>query len=597
VRNGAGYSQPVARLKPGVTLAQANAELAAVSRNSRHQFPARLDANYTSEARLFAESLVGNLRPTFYTLLAAVGFVLLIACANVASLFLGRLSARHKEIAVRQSVGAPRLAIIRLFLLESLVFCTVAGGLGALLAAWSLSAIQSLLTTQLPPDTTLSLDWSALGFTAGAALLSAALVGFAPALHASKLQLADTLRDTARGQPGGRRGGRFRASLMVAEVALSVVLLIGSGLLLLSFLRLQRTPPGFEARGLASAFVGVPIERYKSNAQQAQFFADVVERLQGMPQIQGAAASIGLPFSGFSPRSPYSVSGRPVLPLPQRPLAGLDIVSEDYFKLLRIPLRAGRTFAAADREGAPGVCVINESFAQRLFPGESALGHTLLRGRDAEIKVEIVGVVGDVKSTGLNVAALDEIYFPMRQLGRPGMAVVARTGGDPVALQALIRSAVAGVDKDQPISFFQTMEAAVAQFLGVQRIVAMLTAVFAGLALLLAAVGLYSVLAYVVTQRTGEIGLRMALGAQRGQVLTLVLSQGMKLVVLGLIVGLTGSIGAAQLIRSLLFSVGPLDPLVFASVTVLFTAVALLACWLPARRAMRIDPIIALRAE
>jgi len=272
-------------------------------------------------------------------------------------------------------------------------------------------------------------------------------------------------------------------------------------------------------------------------------------------------------------------------------------VSEDYFRLLRIPLRAGRGFTPADREGAPGVCIINESFARRLFPGESALGHVLLRGRDADVKVEIVGIAGDVKSNGLNAATPDEIYFPVRQLGQPGMAVAARTGGDPAGLQAIIRSAVASVDPNQPISFFQTMDFAVAQGLGVQRVVAALTAIFAGLALLLSAIGLYSVLAYAVAQRSGEIGLRMALGAQRSQVIGLVLVQGMQWVGLGLLVGLAGAAGAAQLLRSLLFAVRPLDPLVFAGVAVLFTAIALLASWLPARRASLVDPIIALRAE
>lgn len=597
VQAGASYAQPIARLKPGVTIEQANAELAALSKSYGEQFGAKLDAQNLNDARLYTETLVGNLRPTFYTLLGAVAFVLLIACANVASLFLGRLSARHKEIAVRQSLGATRGTIVRQFLLESLVFSTVAGLLGVLFAVWALSAVQSIVATQLPPNTTLSLDWLAVAFAAGVTLLSALLVGLVPAWQASRAQIAETLKDTARGAPGGTRGGHFRGTLVVGEVALSVVLLVGSSLLLLSFLRLERTPAGFGARGVASAFVGIPLNRYKTNAEQAQFFTQVIERLQAMPQVKSAAVAIGLPLSGFNPVSPYSVGGRPVLPLAQRPLAGFNVVSEDYFSLLKIPLRAGRLFNAQDREGAPGVCLINEAFAKRLFPGESALGKVILRGKDAEIKVEIVGVVADVKSNGLNVAPPDNVYYPLRQLGRPGMAVVARIDGDPNALQAILRSAVATVDKDQPISFFQTMDAAVEQSLGVQRLVACFTAVFAGIALVLAAVGLYSVLAYTVTQRTGEIGLRMALGAQRGQVVSLILTGGLKLVGVGLALGLAAAAIVALLIKSLLFSVEPLDPLVYGGVTVLFAAIAVAACLVPSWRASRVDPLVALRTE
>ncbi|HND61930.1 MAG TPA: ABC transporter permease [Opitutaceae bacterium] len=596
VQNGAGYTQPIARLKPGVTLEQATSELAALSQAYAKEFPARLDANGVAIPRGYVEALVGQLRPTFYTLLGAVAFVLLIACANIASLFLGRLVARHKEIAVRQSLGATRGAIVRQFLAESLLFTAVAGGLGLLLALWALSAIEANVATLLPPNTSLTLDWGAVAFTAGLTFGSGLLVGLVPALQASKTELVEVLKDCSRCSTGSR-GGNFRSSLIVGEVALSVILLVGSGLLLLSFLRLQRTPPGFDPRGVASAFVGIPPSRYPTNAEQARFFNAVLEQLRVNPQVRDAAASLGLPIGGFLSRSPYSVSGRPVLPLAQRPLAGFQVVSNDFFRALRIPLREGRTFTANDRDGGPGVCVVNESFAQHVFPGESAVGKVLLRGRDADIKVEIIGVIADVKSAGLNAPVPDEVYYPMNQLGRPGLVVSVRTDVDPNAMQAVIRSAVAAVDKDQPISFFQTMQSAVDQSLGAQRIVATLTAIFAGVALLLAAVGLYSVLAYAVTQRTAEIGIRMALGSPRRAVIGLVMRSGLRLVALGLVVGLLGAVGVAQLIQSLLFNVTPLHPGVYAGVAVLFALVSAAACLMPSLRASRIDPLVALRAE
>lgn len=596
VRRGAGYAQPVARLKPGVSLEQAHAELAALSKTYGQQFSAQLDANNVAEARSFTGALTGNLRPTFYTLLGAVAFVLVIACANVASLFLGRLTARHKEIAIRQSLGATRGVIVRQFLVESLLFSIVAGLVGLVLGLWALSAIQSAFATQLPRGAVLALDGRALAFAAGVTLVSTLLVGLVPAVQASKTQVIDVLKDAARGSSSGR-AGRFRAGLIVVEVALSVVLLVGSGLLLLTFLRLQQTPPGFEARGVATAFVGVPASRYKGPAEQIQFFSQVVEQLKTDARVKQAATVIGLPFSGFNPRSPYSVAGRPILPLPQRPLAGLGIVHEDYFDTMRIPLREGRFFTAQDREGAPGVCLVNETLAKRLFPGETALGKVLLRGANADLQHEIVGVIRDVKTNGLNSPVPDEIYYPMRQLGRGAMGIVVRTDTDAAALQAVIRGAVAGVDKHQPISFFATMENNLAQSLSAQRIVASLTAIFAGVALVLAALGLYSVLAYVVTQRTAEIGIRMALGAQRGQVIGLVMRGGLKLVALGLVVGLAAAAGAARLIQTLLFDVQPYDPRIYVGVALLFIVVAVLACWLPSWRASRIDPIEALRTE
>jgi predicted permease len=597
VQVGSGFTQPIARLKPGVTLEQATAELAALSKTYGEQFATHLDANNTATPRDFVEALVGPLRPAFYTMLGAVAFVLLIACANVASLFLGRLAARHKEIAVRQSLGATRGAIVRQFLVESLLFSTVAGGLGVLLALWALSAIQTGFASLLPtPDTQLNLDWTALAFTAGVTLVSGLLVGLAPALQASKTNLVEVLKDGSRGSSSAH-GGNFRSSLIITEVALSVVLLVGSGLLLMSFLKLQRTPPGFEAKGVAAAFVGIPAGRYKTNAEQARYFSAVLEQLRVNPRVRDAAAAFSLPVNGAGSRAPYIIGGRPIVPLSQRPLAGFQIVSEDYFRLMHITVREGRPFNALDLGTAPGVCIVNESFAKHIFPGEPALGKIVLRGKDAAIKSEIVGVIADVKINGLNAPVPDEVYYAMSQLGRPGMNVIVRTDADPAAMQSVIRGAVAAVDKDQPISFFQTLEFAVAQSLGAQRVVAMLTAIFAGVALVLAAVGLYSVLAYAVTQRTSEIGIRMALGSQRSAVIALILRSGLRLVAFGLVVGLAAAAGVAKLISSLLFNVAPLDPLVYAVVTVLFAGIAVLACLLPALRASRIDPLIALRSE
>jgi len=594
VQNGAGYAQPIARLNPGVSMQQATTELQALSQSYRNEFSTRLDAQNVSVPQPFVTFLVGGLEPTFYALLGAVGFVLLIACANIASLFLGRLMTRHKEIAVRQSLGAMRGRIVRQFLIESLVFSTVAGGAGLLLGTWALRAVQSLLASQLPPNASLTMTTGAVLFTIGITLVSAILVGLTPAWQASRADLVDALNDQTRGS-SGRRGATFRSVLIVVEVALSLVLLVCSAMLLLSFVRLQKTSPGFDPNGLAFAFVGVPATRYATPARQADFYDQVLERLRADGRVTGAATAIGLPMSGFNPRSPYSVEGRQILPLPQRPLAGLAIVSPDYFRMLGVRLTTGRGFTDADREGAPNVCVINQSLARRLFPAESPLGHALLRGKDADVRVEIVGVIEDVKTLGLNTPPPDEIYFPMRQLGRPAMAIAVKTTGDPSQMQSVLRSAVAQIDRDQPISFFATMDATIAQSLGVQRIVASLTGVFAALALALATVGLYSVIAYAVSQRTTEIGIRMALGARPGQVVGLVMRNGMLLVGAGVVCGIAASAGVAQLIRTLLYQVQPLDPGVYGIATAIFVTVALLACLLPSRRASRIDPLLALR--
>ena len=598
LQGGAGFLAVTARLKPGVSFQQAEAEVRTIATRYKQANPGRLDASNDNELRTWIEEQVGPVRPTFLMLLTAVAFVLLIACANVSSLFLGRLSARHKEIAVRLSMGATRRQLIAQFLTETAVFCAIATALGVGFAVWSLDAIQQLLASQLPANTVFTLDPLTLGFTVLLSVAASLLIGFVPALQASRVNLSEVLKDSARGAPGGTRGSRFRGFLIVAEVALSVLLLIGSGLLLASFIKLQSTPPGFRSQGVASAFINLPEQRYATKAQQADFYYQVIERLRANPQVSSAAAALSLPISGFGPRGVYAVEGRPIPPTSERAIAALNFVSEDYFSLLQIPLQSGRLLATTDLEKSPGVVVINASFAKRLFPDKpTAVGQVLLRGQKADIKLEIVGVVGDVKAAGLNAPPPDTMYLPLRQWGGVGLTLAVSTTGDANSMQAVLRSAVGAVDQTQAIAFFTTMDTALQNSLGIQRITAWLSGMFAGVALLLSAVGLYSVLAYAVTQRTSEIGLRMALGAERAQVISLILSQGMKLVALGLVLGLAGAAAGSRLLASLLYQIEPLNPLVFGGVTLLFGVVAVFACLLPSLRAARIDPLIAMRTD
>jgi predicted permease len=611
VQNGAGYVDVTARLKDGVTFEQATAELKMLAKNYKAAFPTHVDGKHDSVLKTFAEELVGNFRSTFHLLLAAVGLVLLIACANVASLFLGRLSTRRKEIAVRLSLGATRGQLVRQFLIESLVFSVAAGLLGVLFGYWMLGLIPQVVsgaggksgvagvlgTYPLPAGMPIGLDGVALAFTIGVSVLSALLVGCVPALEASRGSAAEALKETARSAAGGARGVRFRSGLIVGEVAVSVVLLVGSALLLVSLVHLQRTQPGFAPRGLATAFINITGPRYSTESQQANFFPQLAARLEALPQVKSAAVGYDVPLTGFQASTTYAIGGRPAPPQAERPRSWLDRVSEHYFTTMGIPLREGRVFNERDNDKAPNVCIINQSFAKRLFPGESALGKILLRGRDAEFKCEIVGVVADVKSANLNEPAPDEIYVPFRQLPQSVGTLVVRTDGDPAALQSAMRSTLASLDGTVALAFFTTMDTALSSSLIFPRITVWLTGAFASVALLLSAVGLYSVLAYAVTQRTNEIGLRMALGAQREQVIALVLRSGLSLVALGLVIGLAIAAGAARLIRTLLFSVQPIDPLIYGGVTVLFGFIAILACLLPSLRASRIDPLIALHTE
>jgi predicted permease len=593
---GAGYMQITARLKPGVTFSQAEAEVHAISKRYEQAYPGRVDGNNENILKTWIEEQVGPVRPTFILLLTAVGFVLLIACANVSNLFLSRLSARHKEIGIRLSLGATRRHLIRQFLLETLIFCTLAATLGLVLALFALKGVQAVFVNQLQTTTTFSLDALTLAFTIGLSVLSSLAIGFVPAMQASNVNLADVLKDSSRGTVGGARGTRFRGFLIVAEVSLSVVLLIGSSLLLVSFVKLQSTAPGFSARGVATVFVNPPAPRYPGKTEIVNFYTQVLDQLRQNPMVKYAATGAP-PINGGAGRAVYAVFGEAIPPVAQRPVAFINTVSEDYFAALKIPIREGRAFQSTDIDGAPQVAIISESFAKRLFPRESAIGKVLLRGQQADLRLEIVGVIADVKAAGLNTPPPDMLYQALRQAGGAFQNLVAYTDGDPAALQSVLRGAVASVDKSQAVSFFATLDTQLSQTLGVQRITAWLTGAFSIIALFLSALGLYSVLAYAVTQRTGEIGIRMALGAERTDVIRLIVSQGMKLVAIGLVIGLIVAAVGGRALSTLLFNVKPLDPIVFGGVTLLFAFVAMLACLVPSWRASRIEALVALRSD
>ena len=590
---GGTFAQPIARLRPGRTMNQARERLAAFSAGYKERHPANVDAGNISEPRSFVSSIVGGVQPTMLTLVGAVGCVLLIACANIASLFLSRLLSRSKEIAIRLSLGATRAVVVRQCIAESFLVSFGASIAGVGLTLGSLRALQLVVASQLPPNTVLTMHWRAFVFTAIVAVATTILTGLMPAIQASRPAMIDELKDSVRGSSSAR-GGSLRRGLVVGEVTLCIVLLVGAGLLLTTFLRLEEAPLGFDSTGVASAAVALSASRYKAPAQQVEFFERVIERLRAEPGVVNAAVSANLPL-GCCYRTAYGLAGVPIPPAGQRPVVNLNVVTPDYFAMLRIPLAAGRLLTADDRAGGPGVCVINETFGQKLFPRQSAIGQHLLVG--AGRPTEIVGVIRDVKDVGAAAATPEELYLPLAQLPQAGSIIAARTTRDPAILDSAIRRAVSAADPALAVSGFVPLETSVAASFGPQRLAATLLTLFAGIALVLALSGLYAVLAYLVAQRTLEIGIRMALGATRRTVVGLTMRSGLSLVGIGLALGLIGAGASARLIRQQLFGVQAIDPLLYVAVAALFTMVAALACLLPSWRAARIDPLVAFRLK
>jgi predicted permease len=598
-RHNAIVHQAVGRLAPGVTIEQARLRVNEMAAQFRAANPGHIDANNTNDVRTIAQQVLGNLGRTFWTLAGAVAAVLLIACANIANLFLARVSARQKEIAVRMSLGARPGEVVRQFLAESAVFSVAAGGLGLLLAWWSLRAIQVLAGPQLPRADEIALNPGVLAFSLAVSLVAGLIIGCYPAWQAARTDVQHVLKDNTRGAGGGTAAKAFRHLLVVAQLALSLTLLICAGLLVLSFHRLQTTDLGFTAAGRAYGLINLPGSKYSTPELTREFYRQLEERLHQTPELAGGGVISAVPLSQNGFISPYSIKGRPILPVHERPLANIRMASPGYFAALGLRLREGRFLTADDRADGEQVAVINETLSKKLFPGESAVDHAFLTGRDADVTVRIVGVIQDVKSAGIAAPPPDEIYFARAQRGGGFMSVVgvAQPGLAAAAVIPVLRRIVAEIDPHVALATPQTMDDLVTQSIGVQRLTMSLLICFAGIAALLAAVGVYSVMAYVVTQRTGEIGVRMALGATSGSILGLIFRAGALQVGAGLLLGFGGALAASRLLQEILYEVKPFDPAVFGAVALFFALVAALACLVPALRAARTDPMEALRTE
>jgi predicted permease len=598
-RNNAIMHQGIARLAPGVTIEQANLRVKEMNVQFKAANPAHIDANNQNDVRTITQQVLGNLGRTFWTLAGAVAAVLLIACANIANLFLARLTARQKEIAVRVSLGASRGSVVRQFLTESTVFSVAAGLLGVLLAWWSLQGIQVLAGPQLPRADEIALDPLVLAFALGVSLLAGLVIGLYPAFQASRTDVQVVLKDTSRGAGGGAAAKSFRHVLVVAQIALSLTLLICAGLLVLSFYRLQKAELGFAAAGRATGIINLPTSAYGKPELTREFFRQLQQRLREAPELAHGAAGIGVPMTGSGFFSPYAVKGRALPPIQERPLANIRTVTVDYFATLGIALRDGRFFTDQDRFGGEQVAIVNETLAKKLFPNENPLDQSFLIGPGGDTQVRIVGVIKDVKSAGLAVPPPDEIYYPRDQRGGAFLYVVgeAKPGLAAAAVIPALRRIVASIDPNVALATPQTLDALVEQSIGVQRLTMTLLICFSVIAALFAVVGIYSVMAYAVTQRVGEIGVRLALGASSGNILGLIFRTGAIQVAIGLVLGIAGSFAATRLLQEVLYEVKPFDPSVFAGVAAAFALVALLACLVPARRATKVDPMVALRAE
>jgi predicted permease len=597
---GDHYLALVARLKPEVTLERANADLDAIGQRLSAEYP-RTNEGLGFIAHSLHRDYVGDLRLPILILFGAVGLVLLIACANVANLLLAQATTRRKEIAIRSALGARRWTIVRQLLVESVLLACGGGLLGVLGALWGVQALSKLLPESLSKLQGVNVDARVLLFTLGVSALTAVVFGGLPALLASRTTPGATLSDVARDVSGGTSGRHVRRVLVVSEVALAVVLLVSAGLLIRSFQLLRQVEPGFRTENALTMRMVLPFPKYAKQEARSAFYDEVLRQVKEVPGVEAAGMITFLPLSFSGMNFSFSVEGQPGPSDMKLPFALFRVVSPDYFRAMGIPLQRGRFFEAHDAPDSTPVTLVNRRLAERYWPGEDPIGKRLKVGPadSPNAWLTVVGVVGDVRQTGLYEQKL-EFYVPYMQERRSFMAprdLVVRTKADPGVIAAAVRKAVWAIDKDQPVSNVRTMDQVFAAAISQERFQALMLGLFAALALVLACVGLYGVISYSVVQRTHEIGVRMALGAQPWDVLRLVIRQGMLLTFAGLVVGIIAGTFVTRVLSDMLFGVTPRDPLTFAGVPLLLMVVAFLACYVPARRATRIDPLIALRYE
>ena len=594
---GTSYLRVIGRMKPGMTAKQVLTALPSLDQSYRTQYPNKIDSVFTTTLRTLPEDVTRNLRAGFATLFAAVSFVLLIACSNVANLLLVRFSGRRREIALRMAIGASRASIVRLFVFESVLVSLIAGAVGAFVA-WRLVPLVPRMASNFLPleaNTATSLSIPVLIFTIALSILTGLLMGVYPALQASHADLVGGLKEGGRGASGSVRQQRFRKILVGAQVALSVTLLAGAALLITSFIRLSQQNIGFRSQNLWTGVITLPVSQYPDAPSRQRFAEQTLNELRNVPGLESATISGDIPLAGGN-RTLYARADRDVPPMEKRASAPSHDIAPDYFKTWGIPLLAGREFNQHDTADGQKVCLISQAGAKKIFPNENPIGKTLLVTSLA-VPCEIVGIVGDVRSIRVAEAPGMEFYLPWAQENFPFVNVTVRSNLKVDVVTRLAQSALTKVNPGLAIAIPQSMDAVVAQALGQARLMMWLLGIFAGVALLLASIGIYGAVAYTVEQRTGEIGVRMALGAQTADVLRLVVRQGMAPVVLGLVIGMVAALGLGRLLTTQLYEVSPHNPALLATTAITLGAVALLACFLPARRATFVNPIEALRAE
>jgi putative ABC transport system permease protein len=596
----AHFLSVIGRLKPGVTLSQAQSNIASITRRLEQDYPDTNSGLGSNVVPLHAQ-IVGNVRGILFILLGAVGFVLLIACTNVANLMLARATQRGREIAIRTAVGASRLRLIRQLLTESLLLSVVGGLVGLGVSVWAVDLFVKLSPGDIPRLNEASVDWRLLGFTLIVSLVTGIGFGLLPAFQATKTDLNSALKEGGGKASEGQQRRRARSVLVATEIALAQVLLVGASLLAISYVRVMQIHPGFNAERVLTAKIAPSRKKYPDSRSRERFYSTVLERLQALPGVESAGMVMDLPLSGSSMNRGFRIEGQPDPKPDQNVAMDYQIVSPDYFATLEIPVRSGRGFTQTDSESSERVIVINQSLAQRYWPNQDPIGKRMAIGESSKEDSwrTIIGVVGDIRHASLSEAPVPTAFISYRQdlESWPRMGFAIKTKGDPASLVSLVRKELAAVDPSQPIYAVDPMEKLLRGAVAQRRFVMLLLGSLSAIAVTLAMVGIYGVISFSVGERTQEIGIRLALGARASDVMRMVLSQGMRVALVGVVIGVGAAFALTRLLSGLLFEVSPTDPRTFLVVAGLLSSVALLACYIPARRATKVDPLVALRCE